>query len=650
MKKIFSFILAATALCSVACTEMAIPEAVKPEAELKMTLGDVDYDGSTAVEVFKGESVEIAYSTTSVSKVVAESPEGWDCVVSKSAGTITVTAPEYSNTSASDEAEIKLLLYNGTDYEPSEMKIKTKAAYRPMSFEIKQDLSAEYEFSLGSQIIFEFEASGSVKDFEFTLPEGWTVEKKDDGTFVITAPDLTLVDGDAVGNVIITPISWSGEKGTSIQKSISVKATFNPTFQFEDKEVTFHYGETKTLKTIVKGIKTVGTASLPKGWTGDFSKMQEGTVTITAPAEGSDFLGCDSLRVSGTSVVGDPVESSACNIRLYGISTLEDFLAFREVYGATADKPASDKVGKWMVNGELFLNADLDLPESAMASVKAYYIKYLVLPFNGNNHTINMDLKSTLGVAAFFQYITAPGSVKNLKLTGKLENSTGSKSYCAPLAARLRADANLENIICDVDVTFKGTDTGAYGSWVGGVVGTAEDNNTLKNVKMTGDINITNPVKLVGGIAGQPSTSKANTPIVFEDCEFAGNLVYTHNVDNTQNPRFGGMTGDCARYNIFTRCKFTGSMTFNLNGYLFQKNTGTGVGGIGGRITAPASGYTMKFVFTDCVSSGSIVVNNPNSGEKTSQYGLILGTSPSTAASDVKTETGSVVTGTVTIN
>lgn len=648
--KHLSPILALAALCASSCVEMEVPEAVRTEPQLSMTLGEAAFDGSTPVEVFKGESVAIAFATSGVSKVVADCTQGWSCEVSKSEGTITITAPEYSETSAPEEAQIRLFLYNGSTPEPSELSFKARAAYRPMSFSIKEDLAGEYEFSLGSQCVFTFEASESVKDFEFSLPEGWTAERKEDGTIVVTAPDLTLVSGDPTGDVVITPVSWSGEKGASLQESIKVKATFNPTFQFEDTEVSFDFGQTKTLKTIVKGIKSVTAPALPKGWKGDFSKMKDGEVTLTAPAQASDFEPVKDLTVEGMSVTDETVESSACRIRLLGINSTEEFLDFRKLYGATENEPNTKGLDKYLYGGEISLNADISLPESAMASVKAYFIKYLVLPLNGNGRTITMDFKSTLGVAALFQYIKTPGAVRNLKLAGKLSNTTSAKSYCAPLAARMMSGVSIENIDCDVDVTFKGTDPAAYAGWVGGVVAYAEDDNTFKNVRMTGDIEIINPLKLVGGICGQPSTSKLAKPIVFEDCEFAGKMTYTQQSDNTQNPRIGGITGDCARYDVFTRCKFTGSMVFNLNGYLFQRSNGCGVGGIGGRITAPASGYTMKFVFTDCQSSGSIVVNNPHSGDIASQYGLILGTSPSSAATAVKTETGSVVTGSVKIN
>lgn len=650
MKKSITLFLSCAVLLAAACESTDIPEAASPSAELTISRDGAVIQEADVQEIYRGESTSFNYTAKDISKILSEAPEGWTCSVSVSGGSITVTAPEYSNTSVSETAQIKLLLYDGSGGDPSERYLNVKAASRDMEFDITDpDLSDTFKFSLGSQQSFTFKTSQSVKDLLFTLPKGWTAEVKSDGVFVVTAPDLSIEEGDANGTIVVTPVSWSGESGTAISKEIKVRATFDATFQFEEKEINFNFGETKVVKLIVKGVKSYDTPVLPSGWTGDFGDLKNGSVTITAPAENVASRKSDSLKITGLTITDDAVTSSVVNIRLYGINSTEDLLAFRDGYGATSDKPSLEGIEKYQVGGELYLNSDIDLPESTMASIKAYFIKHLTVPFNGNNHTINVNYSSTLPVCALFQYIEGV-KISNLNLKGSMNCTvTGTKTRCAALAATVYSGSQFENITSAVNVYFKATDVTSMDSYVAAFVAGVAGTISFKNCKVTGDLTLASPAHYVGGFTGQTDTGKPGANTTFEDCEFAGNLNYTQAIDCPVDIRLGGMVGDLARQGVLTRCKFTGKMTFNLNGYQFIKSIGRGAGGIAGRITAPASGYTMKVTMTDCSASGSIVVNGVSGSDIRSQYQLLIGCKPGNSAT-ILSESGSTVTGSVVFN
>ena len=647
-KRILISIIASIAIIAIGCTKTEIPDAVTPGGQISLSLDGTALSDSQTYPVYRGENVTFSFTYNGLSKVVAECPEGWSCAVSMSNKTVTVTAPVYTNSSAASTAKIKLLLYDGTGSEPGEQIINVSAEERSMDFSITDpsDLTGVLDFSIGSQKSFTFVKSESVKDLLFTLPEGWKAEVKDDATFIVTAPDFSEAGTVANGTITVTPVSWSGQQDLSLVKNINVHVSYNATFQFKEKEISFKYGETKTIDIIAKGLKSFTVPELPAGWSGDFSNLLNGSITLTAPSENSTLQGADSLRISGVSISDEAIASSPVYIRLYGINSLDEFLAFRTIYGATENTPVLTGLDKYLVNGGISLNSDISLPESAMASIKAYFIKNLNLPFNGNYHTMTVDFTSNLPVCAIFQYSNGV-TIRNLNLKGTISNVLkGASSNCAGLVAIARDGSVFENVTSDISIRFNAMDAASYNSNVGGIAASLIGAVIFRNCKVRGDINIETPVRTAGGISGITDTSKPGALETFEDCEFAGTLSYSQNLDCPQNVRIGGIVGDFARQGKLTRCKFSGKMLFDLNGFKFITSDGRGVGGLLGKITAPVSGYTMKADLVDCTSSGTITVKGISSADVRNDYQLVIGSKPAGSAA-ILTETGTVLTGTI---
>ena len=648
MKKVIFLSCLLAAFIVVSCEKTDIPDAEKPHASLELRLGGISVQGTETFEINRGESQVFSYYATGISKITSECPSGWACAVFRSSETIEISAPEYSNTEAPAEGDILLNIYDGSGGAPGKTSIHVKAVEKDMEFTV-EEVEQPVIFSIGSQRTFTYTKSASVGDLSFELPAGWTAEVKDDNIFILTAPDLSITEGDASGVVTVTPVSWSGNRNTSLAERISVIVSNESTFQFEDKEVSFNYGETKILKVIAKGLKSFSDPQMPKGWSGDFSNILNGTVSITAPAKDADMVGRDSLIVTAMSFLKEPVTSSAVNIRLYGINDYDELLSFRDAYGATSNTPVTEGLDKYLVNKEITLNSDIDIPESGMASVKAYFIKYLVMPLNGSGHTLTIHFKSSFGVGAIFQYIKGV-KVSDLNIAGVIENNSNASGQFATLATKALDGSSFENVNCSTEMWFNPNNIKGYQTSVGGLVSELIGNVSFKKCNFSGKIIMDAPVLNFGGITAKTDASKPGFINTFEDCEFSGEIIYTQSADNMFNTRGGGIAGDMARQGEFDRCKFTGKITMNMHGNIFfTTNMAKGIGGVVGRITSPASGYTMKATLEGCVSSGSITINGLKSGEPRNCTNLVIGCKPGTSSS-ILTETDSVVTGTLTFN
>lgn len=644
-------ILFLTAVFSAACEKTEIPYAVKPAGQVAITKDGSAIDASRIYEVFRNENISFNFTYEGVSRVVADVPEGWGCKVKMAGGegTVTITGPAYGNHAADNPAQIKLLTYDGTGNAPTEQSISVSAIDRPYEFAINEDLLDTLEFSMGSFKTFTFTKSPSVKSLDFDLPAGWTAEEKGDGTFIITSPDLATGTGTTEGTIVVTPVLWNDQLNTSLAQTFNVFMNDKATFQFMDTEVCFRPGETKEVGLIAKGVKGIKGSEIASGWIFDFSDVKNGKISVTAPQTDGEFEGLGAMKLEASDPYGKPIFTEALNYRLYGINSLEDLLAFREGYGDISNTPNIEGQEKYMVDGALTLNKDITIPDDCMARTKAYFIKYLLLPFNGNGHTLTIDFHSILPVATIFQYAQNI-KISNLKIAGTLVSESGSKNtYVAGLAAR-STNVSYENIESDLDITFTATGSSGFDSFVGGITCTSDGPCSFTNCKVRGNITINNTIHYFGGMTSKTDASKPGSPNTFTDCEFGSNLTLNLTAANNVNTRFGGIAGDFARNGDLTRCSFTGKMTFNLNGFTFLTNNAGGVGGVLGRITAPASGYIMGETLTDCSASGSIIVNGVSGSEDTSRYGLIIGCIPNDAADAAKRETGTVITGSLSFN
>ncbi len=314
-------------------------------------------------------------------------------------------------------------------------------------------------------------------------------------------------------------------------------------------------------------------------------------------------------------------------VRLYGINSLDDLLAFRDKHGATGTLDASKiaalptTCADYLVGGSLMLNADITLARSTMYSaIPAYFIHHLYVPLNGNNRTITADYKSSLAVCALFQYVH--GDVSNLNIAGTFESEY--PSGVAHLAS-LAHYASKDGIVID---NVNSSATLKYNSGNGGNIGgiiVRVDNNcaaTISNCTFNGTINAYNGVDKMGGIISHGTLDTGAKRTDVDNCTFSGTINYSSTTHS--NSRIGGIMGSNERNGQITNSTSSGDININLYGTTMVNSTSRGVGGILGRCNGAATGYTMETTVNNSVFSGTITVTNGPS-ENATYYNKIIG-------------------------
>ena len=318
-------------------------------------------------------------------------------------------------------------------------------------------------------------------------------------------------------------------------------------------------------------------------------------------------------------------------VRLYGINSLDDLLAFREKHGATGTLDASKVAAlpttcaDYLVGGSLMLNADITLARSTMYSaIPAYFIHHLYVPLNGNNRTITADYKSSLAVCALFQFLHE--NVSNLNIAGTFDSEyTSGVAQFASLAIQAAKDGIvIENVNSTAELKYNSGSGGIIGGIIARVVRNCKA--TIHNCTFSGTIDVYNGVSQMGGIIAlgtDDTTINEDDRTDIDNCVFSGNINYRSTTHG--NSRIGGIMGSNERYGQITNCTNSGNININLYGSTMVSSNGRGVGGILGRCNAPASGYTMETTVNNNVFSGTITVTNGPS-EKSDSYGKIIGT------------------------
>jgi len=624
------------------CYVMDVPDPEAPQSVVRLSLDDDPYALAEPIGIDYETSRTLAFSYEDISRIVAEAPLGWTVQVRMSSGngTLKVSAPKYGTESV-QSGDVVLKLYDGSG-SFSEKKFPVYAIEGDLEFSIVDfDLSAVSEFTLGSRTTVRFNCSPSFKNIEFDLPDGWKAMERTRGTFTVIAPDLSVESGDAEGTVTVTPVSWTGLRSEELSRSFAVHVdATKPTFQFVDEETSFGYGETKELEITAKGLRDIVLPEAPEGWSIDWSGLLDGTVRVTAPEKTSElFKGEGALELSAVSNTdGSSVVSNSCVIRLFGINSAAELLAFRSVYEKDSrDEPDTDpeSIGKWLVDGALSLNSDISLTNDMLVG-RACIIKYLNVPLEGNGHTVDLDLECNATVAAIFQYAAA--DVRNLKLTGSISNSySAGLSYIAPLVAS-PMKSTYDNVVSSVTVTYDVPESVLARTVVGGICAYPRANyaSTYVNCVFDGTIHCKSDVFSAGGIVGCTDVGKPGSVTTVDHCTFSGEIICDHAYsDSGITPRIGGMLGDLARQGVITDCTSEGTIMINANGKRFSYNSGCGIGGLVGRITAPADGYSMSATIKNVRFTGTIRINNPAPDEDKTRYGQILGCSPSDKATAV---------------
>ena len=617
MKRI---LMAAFCVFAIAACEKERFDIQEPNPVLNVKLnGESVLETLQIIEYQTSVEYEIEYSGTS--RITATPPEGWTAEVKMSSNTVTVTAPEYDHQGAATEGQIEFRAYDGQGGH-KQFFMNVAVSEGPMSFKIiSPDISVVQQFTMSSRITYQCEVSSSVENFNISVPQGWSTQQRERGQFTIISPSFDSESDVHSGEVEVVPVSWSGKIDESLAVKFEVNAVEELTFQFELGGQSFAYGQTIDMICSAGAIASVDMtkSTVPQGWSVNYDRMQEGIISVTAPSEGVEHARFGEMSLTGIAVTGDEIPSNTVNLRILGINSTEDMLAFKDAYLNAGD------TSPYLVDGTLVLNDDIVLGEETMDATKAYFIKNMDIPIDGKGYTMTVNYSSSLPKCSIFQNLSA--NVSNLDIAGefRLSNQSGTSHHGSIAAIITAQGVIIENVNVSADIVYE--NSSVQTTYVGGFAGTLDGSGnatvTFRNCTMSGDIIVGEAVKAIGGFLAEAGTGR-NCSAEFIDCEFSGNLQYTQTKTyGTNGARIGGIIGDASRRVILSGCSNKGSITANLNGMPLASNTtGSGIGGIIGRDTAPVEGYLIETSLENVINEAPIVING-HAG--TEMYGQIIG-------------------------
>lgn len=312
-----------------------------------------------------------------------------------------------------------------------------------------------------------------------------------------------------------------------------------------------------------------------------------------------------------------------------GIASASDWAEFKTAY------EASGSLDAWTWNGEVLLTDNITLAASdALGS--------LDIPVNGNGHTI-----SYVGTSSLFGTLSA--DVHDLSLAGTIDFA--GNGPVGALASTIETGVTVANVNSTVDIT-----AGALGMtnalMIGGLAGTVSGDSgsvMFDNCTVTGTIKSLNYAHSVGGILAHGGNGSAPESI-FDGCTFNGRISYAQgscpfdfsdgqNKDRTAG-RVGGIIGDASRVSVLRDCS-TGVaciMDFRLHGMTLGAG---GVGGLVGRTTATATGYTMQVTFEGTNTNNAAITVRDARADQHDRFGQIVGSATKTPVGS-GTESGSL--------
>ena len=296
-----------------------------------------------------------------------------------------------------------------------------------------------------------------------------------------------------------------------------------------------------------------------------------------------------------------------------GIASTLDWENFKAEYDAMGI------LDPWMWNGEILLMDNITLDAGLALST-------LNIPLNGNGHTI-----SYTGTASLIGTLSA--DVHDLGLAGSIDFAVNGA--VGALASTVSTGVTVSNVNSRVNIT-----AGALGManalMIGGLAGTVSGDSgsvIFDNCSVTGTLTSLNYAHSVGGILAHGGNGSAPESI-FDGCTFNGRISYAQgscpfdfsdgqNKDRTAG-RVGGIIGDASRVSVLRDCSTGGAckMDIRLNGMTLGNG---GVGGLVGRTTGEAGGYTMSVTLEGTnTNNAAITVHDAKAGQH-GRFGQVVG-------------------------
>lgn len=346
----------------------------------------------------------------------------------------------------------------------------------------------------------------------------------------------------------------------------------------------FGRGESLEYEIELTGVADNVTAVAPEGWTATVSGTK---LTVTASDD-------DSKALEGKVTVTAGKFTEELEVRRAGLNSQEDLVEFTTLYNNMLDVVPVDEIdAKYLDNGELSINADIEIPAAQMAS-GAYWLKRFRVPLNGNGHTLTYH--ATHGTrGGLVQNLGA--NVHDLVLEGTI-NAKDGNAYVGGLACLLSADElTVSNVTSNVDIVL-----GSSGCRAGGLIGAGDvtfgtpTTATFQNCHFNGSITANAGAYAIGGMLG--AINAAIKTLNVDKCQFNGSITVSGNATS-----IGGMLGNAENKGVhatFTGCKVSSEAKITCKGGA-SKFIG-GFVGAGGAATNPGEIMTMK----DCSFEGTV--------------------------------------------
>lgn len=547
-----------------------------------------EVQNATGTQAFVfGQTREFPFTAVNVSRTTFEKPAGWDASLDFQAKVLKITAPSGEG----DASGVIAATATSNGGQTKTVKIEVSASEAAIVFSVEgiaDGISLKYGESVALKAKME-----NVATVEASGLKGWKAEKVSDTEVKVTAPSKSDTEAQLEGTLVLTPKSGRGTVGTPVNVKASVKVA-EPSIQLDKTEIsrvdlgTVTDVNTTELTNVVK----LEVKSAPKGWKTDINLQKTSAkITVTAPAQGSEFEGIGEVVLLATSETETTTEASI-KVSLKGINNAEDLLNCANEFA----KKENGDMSPYILNGEIVLNCDVDISNNKYSSA-IFRGQDFKMTFNGQNHTIKYALEASEGIIALFDTIAKEGTVKNLTVDGTINYSGDVK---AAGITGWSDGGTYENI--NVKIAF--TQTGAYEGSKGNFGGIAAAETSpaggghYTNCHFLGTINVQS-TKYLGGMVGDVWDN--STDDEFINCSNEGTVIVNTQGTRIQDACHGGLLGNCRGANpIVKGCFNKANFTYDFGG---AKADVEGVGGLVGY----AAGR-----FTDCYNTGNITFANNN--------------------------------------
>ncbi len=577
------------AVCTACTDDERLLLDVKPAFDVTLD-GKSILDTPTPQPVEFGRSLRFDLLCTDVAYLEALSPEGWNCALIVSDNYLTVAAPSYDNLSAEPSGSVVFKVYDAAG-RAQQYTLPVEAIESEMTVSVGGEIAEQQIFGLGKSRTYTYAMSENAERLSLSLPDGWQ-SQIDDKTFTVIAPAPDATDFAEEGTVAAAAVSPRGTKGAPVCIDVAISRAV-PSLHFEADTYSLHFGQTIDIPFTATEVARATVETVPDGW--DVAvDLDASKLVVTAPAKGTGTTGGTlDLRLVSAAELED---EAAVTVRLYGIGSLDEFKAFRDLLAAGGD-PAP-----YLIDGEATLTTDIEVTtadliyaegsasnndptKQALTLVKAFG----GYGFNGDGHTMRLSVDIDCKKFALFYKIGTVSStsaekddphtrIHDLRLTGSIRSTytTTAKDQGMLLAALACYNNGAEvcNLTSDVAIVHERSDFGSESDTklkqgiIAGITATDQFGSpSYGNVTVTGAISTRGGVQNIGGITGTLASNNDYGTFTYTACEHTGAITVTQFSGRHSDGYIGGLIGNSQKQQPrLTDCTNRGDLTIDLQG------------------------------------------------------------------------------------